>query len=193
MTFTSHFHVCQFWRQLCAILQYSMLIMTRVDLGISWIIQEKREQLEKKNKKPPGFTRCLCQGLVMDLPSNTVSTKKTFWFAGPHTVHAGVVSVLHARRSGCSPFVSESRVLCRIRVPSHIPTQNLLSRPGGRKSSTFSACSCGKQTSKEDGTAVDILHGDNQCPSRSTFPTQLYNSLCSLEGTAPYVQFPSYI
>ncbi|KAI1241043.1 hypothetical protein IHE44_0009502 [Lamprotornis superbus] len=90
-------------------------------------------------------------------------------------------------RSGCSPFVSKSRVLCRIRVPSHIPPGNLLSRPGGRKSSTFSACSFGKQTSREDGTAVDILHGDNQCPSRSTFPTQLYNSLCSLEGTAPYL------
>lgn len=92
-----------------------------------------------KKKKPPDFTCCLCQGLVMDLPSNAVSTKETFWFAGPHTVHAGVISVLHARRSGCSPFVSKSRVLCRIHVPSHIPTGNLLSRPGGRKSSTFSA------------------------------------------------------
>jgi len=49
------------------------------------------------------------------------------------------------------------------------------------------------QRSKEDSTAVNILLGDNQCPSRSTFPAQLYNSLRSLEGTAPYVQFPSYI
>ena len=49
------------------------------------------------------------------------------------------------------------------------------------------------QRSKEDSTAVNILLRDNQRPSRSTVPTQLYNSLCSLEGTAPYVQFPSYI
>lgn len=133
MTFTSHFHVCQFWRRLCAILQYSTLIVTRVDLGISWIIQETQEQLEKTS-----FARCLCQGSVMDLPSNAATAKKTFWFPGPHTAHAGVISVLHARRSRCSPFVSKQRLLRHVHVPSDIPAGNLLSRPRGRKSSAFS-------------------------------------------------------
>lgn len=102
MTFTSHFRVCQFWRQACAILQYSVLIVTCADLGISWIIREMQEQLEKTS-----FTRCLCQGSVMDLPSNAATAKKTFWFPGPHTAHTGVISVLHTRLSSCSPFVSK--------------------------------------------------------------------------------------
>lgn len=93
-----------------------------------------QEQLEKTS-----FAHCLCQGSVMDLPSNAATAKKTFWFPGPHTAHAGVISVLHARLSSCSPFVSKQRELCRVHVLSHIPTGNLLSRPRGRKSSTFSA------------------------------------------------------
>lgn len=48
--------------QLCAILQYSMLIMTCVDLGISWIIQEKQEQLGEE-KKPTRFHTLFVSGL----------------------------------------------------------------------------------------------------------------------------------
>lgn len=131
----------------------------------------------------------------MDLPSNAVSTKETFWFAGPHTVHAGVISVLHARRSGCSPFVSKSRVLCRIHVPSHIPTGNLLSRPGGRKSSTFSAnkrVPSGSRRAKRTvqlqtfGTEIISAPAGAPSPHSCTIPFALQKALhptCSFQAT----------
>lgn len=46
--------------------------------------------------KKSSFACCLCQGSIMDLPSNAATAKKTFWFPGPHAAQAGVISVLHA-------------------------------------------------------------------------------------------------
>lgn len=144
------------------------------------------------------LAHCFCQGSVMGLPSHPATSKKAVLFCR---------ASLCALRSGCScahwarwllPFVPTWHVLCCGHAPSHHPAGNVLSCTRGRSLPPFLhiSTSFGEvclRRSKQDSTAGNSLLGDNQSPSRSTLWAQLHNSLCSLEGTAPYVQFPSYI
>lgn len=100
---------------------------------------------------------------------------------------------------GAAPPLSPHRVCPAVAVRLHVaPQETCLHAPGAGglacspHISAFPGEACLRR-SGEDGTAVSSLLAANQSPSRSTLRAQLHNSPCSLEGTAPYVQFPSYI
>lgn len=101
--------------------------------------------------------------------------------------------------SGAAPPLFPHRMCSAVSVCLHVALQEICFHAQGEERlarflhiSVFSGEACLRR-SEEDSTAVSSLLGDNQSPSRSTLRAQLHNSLCSLEGTAPYVQFPSYI